>query len=224
MIDRELITERVTRRGEKPSRGLIPNTMPSAKGGTWESDHPRLLTKPDVAEARRLMKEAGYGEGGKQLPPIEYSYNTSDEHKIIGEQLQAMWRDAFGVDVRLQNMENAVLQGRFTQGDFQMARSSWVADYPDPLNFLEIHVDGSTYNRSRLNNPAFDALILEAGQEPDQVKRDDILAEAERILIVEEAAVAPIYDFTFSILISDKLENVGVNNLAWINYVRSRRK
>ncbi|MBI1292312.1 hypothetical protein GC173_13910, partial [bacterium] len=223
-IDRELITERVTRRGEKPSRGLIPASLVSAKGGTWGTDYPALLGKQDLAEARRLMKEAGYGEGGKPLPPIEYSYTTSEEHKMIGEQLQAMWREAFGVDVRLQNMENAVLQTRFERGEFQMARSSWVADYPDAINFLEIYITGSTYNRGGIKNARLDELIAQAGQETDAIKRDQLLVEAERIAVIEEAAIAPIYDYTFSILISDTLEGAGVNNLAWINFVRARRK
>jgi len=223
-IDRELISQRVTRRGEKPARGLIPASMPSAKGGTWATDHAPVLGKVDVEAARKLLADAGYGPGGKTLPPIEYSYNTSDEHKIIGEQLQAMWRDALGVDVRLQNMENAVLQSRFATGDFQMARSSWVADYPDPINFLEIHVTGGSYNRSRFANPQYDELIAKATQESDTLKRDQLLADAERLLVADQAVIAPIYDFTFSILISDTLTNVGVNNLAWINYVRSKRK
>jgi ABC-type oligopeptide transport system substrate-binding subunit len=224
VIDRDLIVNRVTRRGERASRGLIPATMPTSKGSTWADQMEPLLGAPRIQEAQALLAEAGYGPGGRPLPPIEYSYNTSDEHKTIGEQLQAMWRTTLGADVRLQNMENGVLLARFAEGDFQFARSSWVADYPDAINFLEIYQTNNGYNRSRMRNSAFDELIQKARVEVDAEKRDAMLADAERKVVLEEAAVAPIYDFSFTILMRTDLEGIGISNMAWINYVRGRRK
>jgi oligopeptide transport system substrate-binding protein len=223
-IDRDLLSTRVTRRGEKPAQGLIPASMPGAGGGTFREAAGTLIGAANVEEARRLLAEAGYGPGGKNLPPLEYIYNTLDEHRIIGEQLQAMWKEGLGADVRLQNMENGVLLGRLNSGDFQIARSSWVADYIDPMTFLEIFEKGNGYNRSRMDNARFNELIEKARQEADPVLRQQFFVEMERIVVQEEVAVAPLHDFVFALLIQTSLENVGVNKMAGLNYVRSRRR
>ena len=72
------------------------------------------------------------------MPPITILYNTSEMHKAIAEAIQATWHEAFGADVRLQNQETKVFLANREAGKYQVARASWVADYGDPQNFLEV--------------------------------------------------------------------------------------
>ncbi|CAN5482726.1 dipeptide ABC transporter substrate-binding protein DppE [soil metagenome] len=222
-IDRDLIVNKVTRRGEKASRGYIPPAMISQEGGSFRDHAEDLIGPQDIEGARKLLAEAGYGPN-KPVPPIEYMYNTSDEHRIIGEQLQSMWAKGLGVDVKLQNVEWGVLKGRQHSGDFQFSRSSWIGDYLDPMTFLELFVSDNSQNDSRMNNKKFDELIEKARSEPDPIAREKMLREAEKIIISDEAAMAPLFSYVLAILVNPDLQGIEYNKVGALQFVRARRQ
>ena len=84
--------------------------------------------------ARALLAEAGYGPD-RPLPPITYQYNTSEGHRQIAEALQQMWKQTLGVKVTLENQEWKVFTATVRQGDYDLARGSWIADYADMATF-----------------------------------------------------------------------------------------
>jgi oligopeptide transport system substrate-binding protein len=69
----------------------------------------------------------------------------------------------------------------------------WIADYNDPMTFLDLFEPGSSFNTSNYNNERYGQLISDAKQETDTAKRMDMLMEAERILVAEDAGTAPVY-------------------------------
>lgn len=219
--DRTLITEKVTRRGETRSEGFVPRGIPGIAAKDFRDTSGDLVAELLKQDPKALLAASKYA--GK-LPPLEYSYNTADEHKLIAEQLQGMWKNTLGADVRLQNMEWGVFKGRLNSGDFQFARSSWFGDYVDPMTFLELFTSTNTQNRAYLRNPKYDALIEGARAEGDATKREKMLAEAERILVVEEAAVLPLYTYVSSVLRAADLEGVYLDTLGRLNFARGSRK
>ena len=68
-------------------------------------------------------------------------FNTNEMHKAIAEAMQAMWKDALGADVFLANQESKVFLATRSQGDYQIARASWIADYVVPMTFLDVFAD-----------------------------------------------------------------------------------
>ena len=79
------------------------------------------------------------------FPTLEYLYNTSEGHKAIGEYLQSAM-SAVGITMNLENQEwNTFLNTR-KDGDYSIARNGWVADYNDPICFLDMWVTGSGNN------------------------------------------------------------------------------
>lgn len=104
------------------------------------------------------MEEEGY----KKLPPITLTYSTDETHKKIAEALQQMWKENLGVDVKLANMEWNVFVEDQKALKLQLSRSSFLADYPDPINFLENFQTGHTMNRTGWSNAEYDKLIQEA--------------------------------------------------------------
>ncbi len=225
VIDRDLIVNRVTKAGEIPSDGFVPHGMRSPREGqTYRDVAPDYIPgEPQIEKAKQLLAEAGFDEDNP-LPTLEYLYNTQDTNKLIAEQLQFMWRDAFGVDVRLQNAEWGVTLGRIARGDYQFARASWIADYADPLNFLSIFTTGNTKNGPKFNNERYDNLIEQARYEGDPIKREDLFIEAEGLLVEEEAAVAPIYTYALNFLAATDLRDLHMNSLSNILYVRAYRE
>lgn len=221
-IDRKLIVEKILRRGEFASEGFIPRGMPSPKGGDYREQSHDLIGPPDAEGARALLKEAGITDPAS-LGPVEFLYNTREENKIIAEQMQAMWKSTLGVDVRIQNAEWGVVIGRLVSGDFQFARSNWVADYIDPMTFLEIFQISNSKNSARLSNPKYDELIEAARREPDPVRREQYFIEAERMLVEEECVIAPLYSGISSYLAQTDIEGLESNAVAQKLFLKARR-
>ena len=90
------------------------------------------------------------GNGGKDVkqveaPTLTYLYNTGDSHKAIGEYLQSALQSA-GITMNLQNQEwNTFLETR-KNGEYSVARNGWLADYNDPISFLDMWTSGSGNN------------------------------------------------------------------------------
>ncbi|MDX2177028.1 MAG: peptide ABC transporter substrate-binding protein [Candidatus Sumerlaeia bacterium] len=214
-IQRDVIVERITRRGEQPGSGIVPAGVYMPDGTNYRERAGRMTPEFSVEKARELLKKAGFGPGGKPFPAATYTYNTLEEHKIIGEQLQSMWRTALGVPLRLENVEWKEKLRRGREQDFQLMRNAWIADYVDPMSFLEIFLSDDGNNDGKYNNPKFDETVHAAARETDPEKRYQLLIEAERILM-DDAAVAPIYHYVSPRLIQADVKGIvqaGVGNL-----------
>jgi oligopeptide transport system substrate-binding protein len=222
-INRQIIVDRITQSGELPGTGMVPTGMPSATPGIeYRAVAGSMVNDYDLDEARRLLKEAGYDENNP-FPTVEYLYNTEDLHKKIGEQMQYTWKNAFDVDVRLQNTEWGVFLNRLSSGDFTFSRMNWIGDYADPLNFLELFTTGHPKNNPNFSNARYDELIELARNEGDPMIRQEHFIEAERILVVEEAAIAPVYFQRQTFLVQEDIEGCEANALGQMSYPRAHR-
>lgn len=79
------------------------------------------------------------------------------------------------------------------KGEFDLSLTSWLADYHDPLTFLDIFTTNAVENTSGYSNPKFDQLVAQAHEEIDPKKQAKLIAEAENILVNEDIAVIPLY-------------------------------
>lgn len=220
-IDRELIVNRVTRRKEPVSRGLIPAQLPSAQGGVWADHSDDLIGPPNLDGAKQLMAEAGFPEG-QGFPETEYLYDNREEHKLIAESLQTAWSQ-LGVKARIRNAEWGTWLKETRAGNYDIARMSWYGDYMDAMTFLELFTSDSTQNAPQYSNETYDQLIADARKETDPVAREGLLMEAERLLVREDCAIAPLFTYSFPILVSAGIEGVSRDALGGLDYVYARR-
>lgn len=119
-IDRKAITEQVTKGGQKPATGYVPEGLFLSDGREFREvagDYGIDPNKAQVEEARKLLAEAGY-PNGEGFPTLELVYNTSENHKAIAEAIQEMWKQNLGINVTLTNQEWAVFQDTRHQGNF----------------------------------------------------------------------------------------------------------
>lgn len=222
-INRAMMTQQVTRRGEIIPRGVVPASLASAvEGKTYRERAGDFVGRTNVEEARQLLVRAGYNNDNP-FPSVEYMYNTAESHRIISEQLQSMWSRGLGVDVRIQNKEWGVYLQDIAAGNFQFARSAWFGDYVDAIAFLEIFETGNAKNAPKFSDERYDALLAQARLEGDPVKREDLLIEAEKLLLEEECVIAPIYHYTSPILIRTDIEGLSLNSIANMVWIHSRR-
>ena len=104
-----------------------------------------------------------------------------------------MWREELGVNVNLARQEWKVYLNSLSLLDYDIARSSWVGDYPDPNTFLDMFLTGGGNNRTGWSNAEYDRLIAESARELDPARRFAILRQAEDLLVQKAVPVCPVY-------------------------------
>ncbi|MEO6052695.1 MAG: peptide ABC transporter substrate-binding protein [Chthoniobacterales bacterium] len=185
-IDKKRLTEKITRAGELPAKGFVP---PGIKDYTSPDGLPYNLD-----EAKRLLAEAGY-PGGKGFPLTRYLYSEGEVNQAIAEELQDMWKQNLGVAISLSRQEWKVYLNSMNSLDYDICRSSWVGDYPDPNTFLDMFLTDGGNNRTGWSSRLYDALIATASREENPMKRLELLKKAEIMLVDTEAPICPLYYF-----------------------------
>jgi len=190
-LDRRAIAETVARGGEAPAYSLVP---PGAAGYIPEAE-----IKEDVPRARQLLAEAGFPDGAN-FPKISLLFNTLQSHKAIAEACQQMWKKNLNIDIALRNEEWKVYLDSERRMDYDLSRSSWVGDYPDPSTFMELFVTDGGNNETGWGNKEYDRLVAIGGFTNNTAVRWDAYHEAEAILM-NEMPFIPIYFYTQARLI-----------------------
>ena len=216
VIDRNYIVENVSQSGEVPATGYVPSGVYDAEGANGDDfrtvggEYYSVSAddyQANCDKARELLAEAGY-PNGEGFPAVEYMYNTDDRHKAIAEALQNMWQTELGVTVNLSNQDwNVFLKSR-KDGDFQIARNGWIADYNDPISFLDMWMTGGGNNDAQYSNEEYDSLIKEAKTTTDVKERMELLHKAEDKIIGEDNALAPLYFYTQKYMLADGIEGM----------------
>lgn len=215
VIDRNYIVEQITGTGEVPATGFVPSGVVDAAGPG--SDDFRTVGgdyysadaadyKANCDKARELLAQAGY-PNGEGFPIVDYLYNTADNHRAIGEALQNMWQTELGVTVSLTNQDWGVFLETRKNGDFTIARNGWIADYNDPITFLDMFITDGGNNDSQYKNPEFDAAIAKVKSAKTQEERFAGMHEAEDILFADKT-IAPIYFYTQPYMQSEKVKGM----------------
>lgn len=155
----------------------------------------------DPEKARKLLAEAGF-PGGKGLGAIELSLNAGGSRNTqVAEVIQKQLKENIGVDVKLNILPFAQHLENMENGKAPFFRVTWVADYPDPENFInqfssqhvpENPADKAYLNFMRYKSSEFDALLNQAREETDLKKRNELLIKCDQ-LVIDDAVIIPLY-------------------------------
>ena len=195
-----------------------------------------------AACTRNKNPETPSGDEGKvTFPTLTYLYNTSDSHKAIAEYLQGALKNA-GITMNLENQEwNTFLDTR-KNGDFSIARNGWVADYNDPICFLDMWTSTSGNNDVQFGKGAhatlkmynldltpygyeikvengtwaetYDVLISTIKSCTDNEKRYTMMHLAEDMLMAT-GCITPLYYYTDLYMIDDSVKGFYSNPLGY---------
>ena len=153
VLDRNYICDEIGQAGQVPASSFVAMGMTNPDGSEFyktaghndgfagyydvsvEAFEANFATALEVLKKYYTFDEAT----GKftDAPTLEYLYNTSDAHKAIGEYVQTAFANV-GIDMQLVNQEwNTFLNTR-KNGDYAVARNGWLADYNDPICFLDM--------------------------------------------------------------------------------------
>ncbi len=191
-LDREYLVENVLTPGFVPAYSFVPPGI-----NNYDTDRPEVswksLSRPErLAEARRLLEEAGYGPDNPFR--FEYKHRSTDDNPKAAPVAQANWNEiAPWVDAQILRQDTKVLYADLRQSNFQVSDGAWLADYNDPLNFLYLlDSDTGQQNYGNYSNPEYDRLLEAASQERDLQARADLFAQAEKIML-EDHPITPMW-------------------------------
>ena len=213
-IDRKAIIDTFLKAGQNPATSFVPQNC----DGYVLDDESKI--REDIAKAKKLLAEAGYPDG-KGFPNIRLTYNTSELHKPIAEAIQQMWKKNLGVTVEMYNLSWPAYLAARREGDFDIARASWVGDFAAPESFLQVFESDSGLNHSGFVSKKYDELIKEAADSKSRAGRLEKLAAAERELM-DAMPVMPIYFYAKVYLISPDVKGWNANLLDYHNFKNVR--
>ncbi|KIE44405.1 bacterial extracellular solute-binding s, 5 Middle family protein [Clostridium argentinense CDC 2741] len=151
--------------------------------------------KKDNSDPKALLAE-GLKELGLDPDPSKHTINfiqsgTDANAKEFAEFQQQNFKNVLGININPEYCEWAVFQSRTTEGDYEVASQAWGGDYNDPSTFFDIWLSTSGMNRVGWKSEKYDELINKANGTQDPEEKAKLFAEAEKILIYDDAVFAP---------------------------------
>ncbi|MEX3938934.1 peptide ABC transporter substrate-binding protein [Paraburkholderia sp. BR10937] len=212
VLDRDLLTQRLTANGEVPMYGLIAKGTEGA--AVFKPDWAGWPMPKRVEYARNLLKEAGYSDA----KPLTFTltYNTNDLHKKVALFTASEWRTKLGVNTRLENVEYKVLLKQRHDGKVQASRDGWFVDYNDAMSYFDLIRCNSLQNDQHNCNPQADKLVEQANQQLDDAKRTAMLTQAHD-MIMNDYPMVPLFQYS-----ADRLVKPYVGGYTSTNYVDQR--
>ena len=257
LFDRNYIVTEIGQAGQVPASSFVAMGMTDADGSQFyqnagaSSDYDGYYNVAEDAfednftsAIETLKKYYTYDEATgmfSDFPSITYLYNTSEGHKAIGEYLQSALAGV-GINMTLVNQEwNTFLNTR-KDGDYTIARNGWLADYNDPICFLDMwvtasgnndvqfgkgnHADLAMYNLDltscgydvKVENgtwaETYDVLISKIKSCTDSEARYAMMHMAEDLLM-QTGCITPLYFYTDIYMLDDSVKGFYSNPLGY---------
>ncbi len=198
-IDRDLVSTTITKGATQPSWHIVPRGMPGYTPNLQGPDG--VPTSGDLAKAQAHWAAYKATLHGAPVPPISLLYiGASATVAATDKYYQSTWDAAFGVDVTFTTPFGTILQEE-DNTTYQLFRFGWLADYPDPQDFLTLLFDTrGPYNEAHISVPAADALMEAADTmflPSQQGQRLQLYNQAEQLLL-DDGAFCPVSAYTNS--------------------------
>jgi oligopeptide transport system substrate-binding protein len=191
----------------------VPPGMDS--GGPGERTFREVVTGVlgpfDPDRARELYRE-GVEELG-QDPAVTLTSDDTSEARDVATFLQSQFRDNLGAKVELKLLPFDQRLEVTQAGDYDFYFGAWIGDYNDPMTFLDLWTTDSALNDARFSSERYDELIAGAKVEADLERRLEQLTEAERLLIDDQAVLAPVFHEGAA-----RVVRPGIRNLVFLPY------
>ncbi|MCA9766652.1 MAG: peptide ABC transporter substrate-binding protein [Carnobacterium sp.] len=212
-FDKEAYAKTVLQNGSLPANGLVPEGL-SVNPSTdkdYREENGDLLNY-DIDAAQDYM-EKGLAELGLDSVTLELLSDDSENAKKSSEYMQGqLMQNLPGLEISIRSVPFNVRLDVNKRQDYDIQMAGWGADYADPINFLELFETENSNNKASISIPEYDTLIEKVGttdlDDPEQRWAD--MLSAEKILL-EEAAIGPIYQRYNAILKKPYVKDIGTH-------------
>ncbi|MCH4053605.1 MAG: ABC transporter substrate-binding protein [Atopobiaceae bacterium] len=201
-INRQAICDSLFEGTRAPADNIIPPHIKGYEEGAWE------YSKYDKDAAVEILDQYYPADSdGKRGISLTLSCNTGSGNEDIMQMVQADL-DAVGIDSTIQTSEWGTYLNDLQNGNYQIGRLGWIADYPIMDNFLyPLFYTGNGDNRSQYSNPDVDAALTAARTTVDDDQRVAAL-QAVNKQIAEDMPVIPLMFYKDNHVGSDRIKNL----------------
>lgn len=174
---------------------IIPwNIITSLQGSLMESTSlvPESGVEADIpGDIVGLLEEGGYPYGQKPLPMIRMAVTRGSQNAMVAELIAELWSRTLGVTVTISTVPLTVYALEPENNPYDFCTITWIGDYSDPMAFLGMFQSDASFNLANFSDPRFDALLESARNASDELTRQSLLNQAEKVLL-DSGAVIPI--------------------------------
>jgi len=213
----EIINEWQEGEGWPANHGFVPKI----KGYDYSTVNGHSF---DLKLAKSLLAEAGY-PNGNGFPKLNLYVNANEgsgTHRLAMGVVESLNKN-LGVEISIKLTTFEEREKAVADGNAVFWRTGWIADYPDPENFLNLFYSGAiqegktTMNPFKYRNERFDELFKAAMQELDKEKRMKLLAQCDQI-IIDDAVVMPISTDDFISMVNLRVKNFIPNEMEQLDF------
>ena len=208
-IDPKAYVENVVANGSVVANGLVPTSINGANNGKYVDGRDDLLDH-DTAGAKALFDE-GLKELGMtvdEIGTLEYVCDDQSGARKEAEYFQSQWEKVLGINVEIKPMAFKARLSVMETGDFDIVFAGWFPDYNDAMTFLDMFMIGNGNNYGKYEGKEYNDLMKQAMNEVDAAKRQEIMQQAETILIKEDCVVYPLYFSVVNYAKSNKISGM----------------
>jgi len=207
-IDRKAIVEHIMQGDQTIATAIVPQTMQLQKERYFQ-DH-------NVKRAQELFKKEL--RKSKSIPNISLLYIAKARNHLIAQALQSQWQKAFGITLQLEPVAQNIFFDRLSKQEYTLSLGDWVADYNDPINFLELFKSKEVgANNTHWEDPKYAQLIDAAYLTPIEEERTALFQQSEAILM-DAMPVIPLFHLTMLFVKDEHLKNVSLTDTGNIDF------
>lgn len=227
-LDRPQITNQILRDGSKPAYALVHPAIMAIGNKSFREIVNHRLVQDRSKQAMRYFKEGLEELELKELPEKLHLLSYDDEKREVAVAIKKQLEEVLDIQVLVESVPNHIKLKRQEKGEYDIAVSSWGADYNDPIAYLELWYSKGKLNIARFKSKKFDRLLERIHQETDMEEKIERLKWAEEYLVQEQAVVAPLYYRVSSFLKKEYVEDfynhaIGADySLKWV-YLKKRK-
>ena len=207
-IDPQSYIDNVLRDGSELANGLVPPSINGANNGKYVDGREDLMDH-DTAGAKALFDE-GLAELNLTADDVKLTYVCDDtsNSQTNAAYFQQQWADVLGIEVEISPMAFQARLDAMRNGNFDIVFAGWSPDYNDAMTFLDMFMKDNGNNYGKYDNAEYDELLTQAMAEQDAAKRQEMLQQAETILIQQDYAVYPLYFSVVNYVCSNKISGM----------------
>ncbi len=184
-----------------PTSSFLPF---SRHGGTEEEG--------TVEEARQLIREAGYSTAG-ELPPLTIAIHRGSALAEIAETLADLYSEKLGITVIVDTVPLSLYTRYPSANPYDLSYITWVADFHDPVAFLNLFYGKSAYNIGNYHNEEYDSLFESALFSTSETERAFFMEESHKFLL-NDSLLFPLYTgFSLNTVDNERVKGWHANDL-----------
>lgn len=207
-INRRELVDHVMCGDQIPQTGIVPVTMNLQRAP--------FFCDGDVRLAKNYLEKLGVSK--RALKHLTMIYPNTMRNHQLAQSIQDQWLQGLGINVQLEPLDPKIYTDRLSKGSYDLAYGDWVADFDDPINFLEVFKTKIiSTNHTGWESPNYFKAIETSYLQSNPKERTESLQACEKELI-EDMPVIPLFQTTMTHVQDPRLKDVVVTSLGRVDF------